>query len=296
MKIIRLVVLDLSFVILAAWPNPLWALESRLSAAVAVVSNGPAIEQFLQKPGGGYVQAYVRFDSNMPDDVIMAIDQEFLEGVSKPLYFAGGDWMAFVGVQRSGAIWIAAGSAATTNGVPSMARNWQIMNLGTRLQPNVWYLLRIEADFGKRHFKSFAIAGPGINMKLDLSAYPLDYPNYMPFSARAMIYVVAAMRSVNMMKDAGTPIAYFDDVQGGAFWSNGMDRPVFANGFEQQATVTAQPPASPVIDLNGYVQGQWYLERAESLFTIQHVPFTHSGSAVGVHSGSAVGVADARLN
>lgn len=133
MKIVRLVVLVLSFVILAAWPNPLWARQSRLSAAVAIVSKGPGIEQFLQKPGGSYVQAYARFRSDMPDDVIMALDQEFLEGVSNPLYVSGGDWMAFVGIQRSGAVWIAAGTAATMIGVPSKARNWQIMNLGTRL-------------------------------------------------------------------------------------------------------------------------------------------------------------------
>ena len=160
--------------------RPSTALQSRLSMAVAAVSSvspaapgshSPAIAQtttssiapFLQKPGAGYVQAYVRFGSDMPDDVIMTLDQEYIDGVSSPFFLLGGDWMALVGVQRSGLLWVAAGTDATMHGIPSSTRNWQIKSLGTRLQPNVWYLLRTEADFGSLHFKRFTITGPGIN-------------------------------------------------------------------------------------------------------------------------------------
>jgi hypothetical protein len=53
----------------------------------------------LQNPGAGYVQAYVRFASDMPDDVIMTLDQEFIDGVISPFHISGGDWMALVDVQ-----------------------------------------------------------------------------------------------------------------------------------------------------------------------------------------------------
>src|SRR5215469_4621669 len=108
--------------------------QSRLSAAVTFLYRGTAIQQFLQQPGVGYMQAYVMFGDGMPDDVIMAIDQEFIDGVSNPLYVSGGDWMSYVGVQRSGALWVSAGSDGTMAG-SSSTPNWQIFDLQYRLHP-----------------------------------------------------------------------------------------------------------------------------------------------------------------
>jgi hypothetical protein len=282
----NLLLFIVSILVVMAWSGQSSARQSRLSMAVAEVSSGPNVAPFLQNPGAGYVQAYVRFASDMPDDVIMTLDQEFIDGVISPFHISGGDWMGLVGVQRSGLLWVAAGTSATMHGIPSTARNWQIKSLGTRLQPNVWYLLRTQADFRSLHFKSFTISGPGINKTVDLSSYALDYPNYMPFNSRMMTYYVGAMRSANMATQIGTPVAYFDDVSGGTFWPNGSDHPLFANGFEWQSAVSAQPLTPLPIQVGGYLQGLWYLERAESLFTIQHVPFAHSGSAVGVAKAS----------
>jgi hypothetical protein len=284
----KFLLLIVSIFLLFAWPSRLWALQSRLSMAVAEVSTGTEVLSFLQKPGAGYVQTFVRFGADMPDDVIMTLDQEFIDGVSSPFYVSGGDWMALVGVQRSGLLWVAAGTDATMHGIPSTARNWQIKSLGTRLQPNVGYLLRIVADFGSRHFNRFTISGPGINKTVDLSNYTLDYPNYMPFNSRMMTYYVGAMRSASMATQTGTPVAYFDDVSGGTFWPNGSDHQLFVSGFETQSAVTAQPLTPVPMKVSSYIQGQWYLERAESLFTIQKVSFGHSGPSVGV--------ANARLN
>jgi hypothetical protein len=78
----------------------------------------------------------------------------------------------------------------------------------------------------------------------------------------------------------------YDDVSGGTFWPDGSDHQLFANGFETQSAVAAQPILSLPISVGGYAQGKWYLERAESLFTIQKVPFAHSGSSVGVANAS----------
>ncbi len=270
------------------WPGPLWALQSRLSMAVAEVSSGTDVQQFLQNPGLSYVQAYVCFASDFPNDVLINIDQEFLDGVNNPRYVSGGDWMAFVGVQRTGAVWVAAGGLGTMLGWPDSNPNWQVFNLGAQLQPNNWYLLRLVADYSTRHFKSFTVVGPGINKTIDLSALFLDYPNYNPFDNRAMTYYAGNARSANTAAGSGAPVVYIDDVSGGTFWPNGTDRPLFSNGFESQSVVGPQPVSGPPIRIGNYVQGMWYLERPESLITIQQAPFARSGSYVGV--------ANARLN
>jgi len=258
------------------------ARESRLSSAVAFVSEPAAVREFLDQPGVGYVQAYFRFGPDFPDDVIVAIDQEFLDGIDNPLYLPGGDWMAFAGVQRTGAVWVGAGSDHALAGSASRNRDWKIYDLKTPLEPDVWYRMRVEADFGARRFKNFTIEGPGLKQSLDLSTHPLDYPNYMPFNSRSMTYFVAAMRGRSMMKRQGTPIVYFDDVEGGITSEGGKVQRIFFDSFENQSELTAQPLTFPVIKLESYQQKKWYFERPESIFRIEHVNFAHSGTAVGV--------------
>lgn len=256
--------------------------DSRLSAAVAIVSDGVVAQAFLQKPGPGYVQAYARFEADLPDDVLFGIDHEFIEGVGKPLWVSGGDWMSCVVIQRTGAVWVATGTAETMKGKPSGERSWKILDLGAKLQPNAWYLLRCEADFGARQFRRFSVKGPGVDKSFDLSGLSLDYPNMIPFSDRAMSYYVAAMRGRGMAKGSGKPVVYFDDVEGGSIGPDGRDRKLFASGFEEGQPIGAQPVTSPVIKLNGYRQGRWYLERDESIFHAERRPFARSGSFVGI--------------
>ncbi|MER3458486.1 MAG: hypothetical protein C4309_07535 [Chloroflexota bacterium] len=257
--------------------------DSRLSSAVAVVSKGPAIEPFLGQPGPSFVQAYVRFDSDLPDDVIFGIDQEFLDGVARPFHLKGGDWMAFIGLQRTGAVWIATGTDETMAGKPSKDRVWKIRDLRQRLQPNTWYRLRTEADFGTRHFRTFTIEGARLSKSFDLSQEKLDYPNYMPFSDRAMTFYVFAMRGRSLMTPgapAGKPVVYFDYVSGGPI-SVSSDVVAFQSSFEEQQPIGGQPVTSPIIDLEKYQQGRWYLERDEAIFDVQVVPWARTGSHVG---------------
>jgi hypothetical protein len=268
--------------VIVACVKTLWAQQSRLSGAVALVRQSAGAQAFLAKPGVGYIQAYFRFGTDMPDDVIIAIDEEMQEGVTQPLHYAGADWMALVGVQRAGGVWVTAGTDATMKGTPSTARNWKIYDLKTRLQSDTWYRMRIEADFGNRHFRSFSIDGGDLSRTIDLSQLTLDYPNYMPFSAASLSYFVVAMRSRDMMHRRGTPLVYFDDVEGGSIAPDGTEQRLFSDGFETQESVTSQPLSAPVINLDVYRDGRWFLERDESRFTIQKVPFAHSGSAVGV--------------
>lgn len=258
------------------------ARQARLSGGVAFPPDSPAHKSFVARPGVGYVDAYMRFGPDLADDVIIFVDQELLEGVAQPHWVKGGDWMAFVGVQRTGAVWVGGGTDRTMRGEPSRERKWVIHDLEQRLEPDVWYRLRVVADFGTRKFVSFAIQGGKLDRTVDISSVPLDYPNYMPFDRASMIYIVGAMRGRSMMKREGTPVVYFDDVEGGIVRSDGSTQRLFFNDFESQAAVRAQPITLPSISLDKYRLGDWYLERDESIFRIQEAPFARSGKRVGV--------------
>lgn len=283
-------VVSLIFVAITVGTMVAIAGDSRLSCAVALVFQGAEIEAFLKAPDTSYVQTYFRFGEELADDVIFGVDQEFIEGVdsrSKPHFIKGGDWMAFVGLQRTGAVWIATGTDATMAGKPSKDRTWKILQMGTRLKPDTWYRMRCYANFRNRHFERLEIEGPGIEKSFDLSSYGLDYPNYMPFDGRAMSYYVFAMRGRSMMKSEGVPVVFFDDVEGGVKTDGKFVR-VFFNDFEAQKTVGAQPVTLPVIKLGGYEQGKLYLERDQSRIRVEQRSFAKSGKFVGA--------ADASLN
>jgi hypothetical protein len=100
-----------------------------------------------------------------------------------------------------------------------------------------------------------------------------------------MTYYAGNARSASTASGSGAPIVYID-VSGGTILPNGTDYPLFSNGFESQSVVGPQPLSGPPILIENYVQGQWYLERSESLFTIQQEPFARSGSYVGVANAS----------
>lgn len=255
--------------------------DAQLSAVVALVSKGPSVEKFLEAPGTSFIEANFYIPDGLAEDVIFGVDQELIEGVDRPLYIKGGDWMGLVGLQRSGNVWIAAGTHETMQGKPSQDRAWKIESLGQPLKPNTWYQIRCESDFGKRSFKSMQVKGPGLNKSLTLDHFKLDYPNYMPFDARSMSYYVFAMRGRSMMKTRGTPLVYFDDVKGGVE-SNGKSTVIFQSSFEDQAVAETQPVTLPVIKLAKYRQNHFYLEREESKFRIERAPFALSGKCVGV--------------
>lgn len=280
----RLLRYVLPFAVLGVLALSAWSKQSsRLSAAAVFPTPGAAHDAFLTRPGLAYVQAYVRFGSALGDDVIMFVDQELIEGTTKPHWISGGDWMALVGVQRTGVIWIGGGSAETMQGKPSSNRKWELVHLGQRLEPDTWYRLRVVADFARRCFHSFNIQGGTIDRTVDISHNTLDYPNLMPFDRASMIYIVGAMRSASMMKEAGVPLVYIDDVEAGIVRPDGSRQAWFADSFEGQTKIGPQPPiAAKTIRLEHYKPGEWYLERPEALFRIEAQPFAHSGERVGV--------------
>lgn len=255
--------------------------EARLSAAVAVVHRGAEIESFLKRPGVSVIEAWTRFPPEMGDDAFFGIDQEFIDGVDDPHHVSGGDWMAAIALLRGGSVWVATGSEEKLAGKPSDEKKWEILQLGQQLQPNTWYRLRSEVDFGSRRYISFTIEGPGLRKTLDLSPYCVDYPNHIPMNRRAMTYFVFTMRSRKMMK-AGEGRAFFDDVTGSVRDPSGKLKPVFQDGFEGTVSFADQPITLPVIDLNKYRQGQWYKERPEAILSAISAPFARTGSKVGV--------------
>lgn len=256
--------------------------EAQLSAAVILTNKGKAVEAFLQKPTISYVQSYFRFDDKLGEDVIMGVDQEFVEGTDDPLYVKGGDWMAIVGIQRTGLIWIGGGTEETMKGNPSSGRNWQFLKLDSELKPNTWYRIHTEADFSTRRFKSFTIEGPGLKKTYNISHVLVDYPNMLPFDERIMTYFVYSIRVKQLMKGEGHAQVYFDDVEGGVMKPDGTLVPVYKNSFEDQTEVTKQPITLPKIKVSGYKQAHWYLERDESVFRIEEAAFARTGKKVGV--------------
>ncbi len=251
--------------------------DTRLSGAVGFAEDA----RFLADPGPAYVEAYVRFGPDLPADVIMFVDQELLEGVSNYRWVKGGDWMAFVGFQRDGTVWVGGGSDAALAGTPSQERSWKLFELGQELLPDTWYRVRVTADFASRRFLEFEIEGGGLARRLDLSGIPLDYPNYLPFDRGSMIYLVGAVRARKWATQSGRPLVFFGDVTGVV--SDGTnEREIFRNGFEGQTEVGPQPVTLPVVKLDNYTMGWWYQENEASLFRIERRPFARSGAAVGV--------------
>lgn len=266
-----------------------YATAARLNAAVAVVSQGPVMEAYLAKPGVSFVETWFRFEDDLKDDVLFGVDQEFIEGVDKPCFVKGGDWMAAICLQRPGNVWVSVGTENSMRGQPEGSRNWKILNLGCALKPNIWYHMKCYVDFGTRHFKSLTVDGPGLNKTFDISAYTVDYPNYMPFDKRCMSYYALGIRSRSMMKERGKPLVFFDDLRGGVVEpvtgaASGAQREtiVFSTDFENQKTMLEQPLTLPVIKLGNYREGALYYERKESRFAFADYAKAHSGRRVGV--------------
>jgi hypothetical protein len=261
-----------------------WATAARLSSAVAIVSKGTAISNFLAKPGPSFVEAYFRFEPELADDVVFGLDQELIEGINNPYYVKGADWMALVGLQRPGNLWVATGTQQSEQGSPNSEseRTWKILSVGQTLKPKQWYRIKCIADFATRKFKSFEIEGASLKKTVDLSNLRVEYPNYMPFDGRAMTYYVYAMRSRSMMKTRGKPIVQFDDLRGGYLTQDGREVQTYFCDFEKQNTVGNQPVTLPVIQLDKYEQGRLYLEREQAHFRIEANQYAHSGRQVGV--------------
>lgn len=265
---------------------------TRLSGIVAFTPKSEAFTPWLDSLSGNtYMQAWVRFPAVTGDDVIFGVDQEFTDGLRKPHFFAGGDWMGFVGLQRTGNVWVGGGTEDTMAGKPSKERNWKILTLPRPLEPDTWYKIRSVVDFESRRYVSFEISGGGINHKFDLTDTFLDYPNYMPFSGRSLTNYVLVMRGDSLMKDTGAhgeAIAYFDEVEAGLAGERG-DIPFYKDGFETQADAVPQQALKvegETIMLSSYKPGKWYLEQEKARCRSLESAIARSGGRVAMCDGT----------
>ncbi len=241
-------------------------LESRLSATVALVHSAAEVQAFLQQPGTGYVEAYFNFPATLADDVWFGIDQELIEGVDSPRTFEGADWMGLIAVNRNGQLGTPIGSAASHAGAPDDAMDWEIQDLGVTLQPDTWYRLRGEVDFGTRTFTGMSLQGPDVDVSVDLSGLLLSYPNYAPFDRPFMTYYVFSLRA-RQFAGPGSTIVFFDDVQGSIETADG-EVVVFRDGFESQSSFVDIPISLPVIPLADITEFLWYKEREEAVLGV----------------------------
>lgn len=258
--------------------------KGRLSGTVLFVHSSPTVQNWLEEPKKSFVQAYFMFPTDFAEDIIFGIDQEFIEGVDDPIHFPGADWMALVGLTRTGMLNIPIGTEDSLNGTPSDASVWKNIDLGIELQSNTWYLMRETADFQSRRFESFTLRGPDINITIDLSEYYVDYPNYIPIDNRSLTYYVYAIRISPYVQPGSTSI-YFDDMTAGIEISDGYEI-ILSEGFELQSEIPDLPITLPVTSLSDFQELYWYKENEDA--KVQIVKDT-------VHSGECACLCNATL-
>ncbi len=240
-------------------------IDGRLSAVVAFVFSSGEMQQWLQEPGLAYVQAKFKIPEDLADDVMFGVDHEFIEGVENPIHFEGADWMALAGVTRNGVLWLPVGTQEALQGKPSDAGVWEYVDLGVSIRPDVWYTMRLEADFGSLRFHRFSLTGPGVDVGIELDEHYVDYPNYINYDKPSLTFYVYALRSSEWAAgNTGSTTVVFDDVEGGIQTSAGWQT-VFSNGFESQTEYGNVPWQLPVSPLSGVTEFLWYLENEDAL-------------------------------
>lgn len=258
-------------------------LPGRLSSTVSFIYSGPQISKWLQSPERAFIEAWVYFEEDLSDTTIFGIDMEFLEGSVDPIRFDGADWMALVGLQRNGTVWVAGGLPEALEGNPSSDRTWQFKELGTSLSPNTWYKLRTEADFEKLEFISFSVSGPGVDKTIDLSGVQLDYPNKMSFTGRSLTHYVWTIdgTAIGGSKDRSSS-AYFDDISYGVY-IDGSPVTLHTDDVESFSESFDELPLKfdgGKIVLDNFDESIWYQERGEALTRPIKKGFARSGNTV----------------
>ena len=247
------------------------SLDFITSAAVAFAYDGPELGTFFQNPDRAYVSGYLFFEPDLAEDIIFGLDIEWFEGVENPIHFEGADWMALAGFQRNGIFWFRRGSPENLTGTPTIEERWEIRDIGQELAPNTWYRMTTVADFGKREFVSVTLTGGDIDIEIDLTGFPLDYPNYIPFDKPSLTYYTFALRSREFAEgNPGVTEVYFDDLEIGLL-SPTSSSVVFSNGFESQNQIGEIPLELPVSPMDMITENFWYFENDKAKVTITEI-------------------------
>lgn len=241
------------------------------SAGVAFSYSGDHQQDFFKNPNRGYVSGYFYFEEDLANDIIFGLDMEWLEGVDDPVNFEGGDWMSLAGFTREGILWFPIGSPENLEGEPTDTEIWESRDLGELLKPETWYKMTITSDFGAREFQSVELQGGGLDTLIDLSGFPLEYPNFVPFDNPSLTFYMFALRSKEFApKNHGGFSVFFDDIKGG-IWINGNWEVVFSNGFESQNQILDIPFTLPVSPRAIVQENFWYFENEHAKINITDI-------------------------
>jgi len=246
-------------------------METINSAGVAFSYTGELQQAFFNDPGRGYISGYFYFEDDLADDIIFGLDMEWMEGVENPVHFEGADWMSLAGFTREGILFFPIGSPENLEGVPTNTDTWEVRDIGTPLQPQTWYKMTIISDFGKREFESVQLQGGEIDTLIDISGFPLEYPNFIPFDKPSLTFYTFALRGREFApENPGGYSVFFDDIEGGIWNENGFET-TFSNGFESQTQIQDVPFTLPVSPLEDVLENVWYFENDDAKIRITDI-------------------------
>jgi len=214
-----------------------------LSAALVNIpsDSSPELGEWFNHPRRACMEAWFYFPEGLAPDVALVVDIESREGGEKYNYntLPRAAWMFLVYFYPSGKGHVFSGSETNIRGIGVTARenlrdiDHYFFDIGTVLQPNTWYKLGLEVDFGKLKFVGFSVEGKGVKKHVDLSKYNVSLPLRVPVPLPIQIieYYVGADKPGCQ---PGRTVVYVDDVIGKIETPEGY-KTIFEDGFEKQS-------------------------------------------------------------
>lgn len=246
----------------------------RLSAVISVLYSTPEAKEWLSNPEKAYIEAYFIFPPDLAEDVLFGPSLEFWEGKESYIYGSSLAWMATAFISRSGLLVINSGGKDYRQGSTGILTN-------ITLQPNTWYKLSEDLDFGQRKYTSFNVSGAGIDKTIDLSLYDIcisDESLKGTFPGPALTFYTGAGKI--SLKEGGN-VVYSDNVETRIEASGGY-KAVLKDGFESQNELLGwdfnndgkidQTDVSLASNLTSWNEGLWYKEHPTSLTSIVTEP------------------------
>ncbi len=235
---------------------------TNFASVMRVTTLGVEVATWIAAPGLSYMEAYVRFAPDLPEDQIFGIDQEYVEGIVDPLRYSGADWMGILAVDRNGMLHVTVGTDEEIAGSPATQSLSEAFDLGVTLQPDVWYRLSSVVDFGKLEFVSFTLTGPGVDVTIDLGGRNVSYTEHLPTDVPGITSFLWTARtpSGSTSLSEGLALVFFDDfrrgieVDGQVVW-------IQADSFESADPALVQPDRDSTLLLSTYDPNRWYYER-----------------------------------
>jgi len=256
--------------------------QGRMSAVVRMLYFGTEVKEWLASPKKAYIEAYFLFPPDLAGDILFGLDLEFWEGKENYIYGSSLAWMGSAFISRSGLLGINFRGKDYYQGGVGIFTN-------VTLEPNVWYKLYEELDFGKRKYVEFGAYGPGVDMSIDLRQYDICISNESltgTFPGPSLTFYTGAGKISN--KEGGN-VVYSDNVKARIEISSGYET-VLKDGFERQNELIGwdfnkdgkidEKDVSLASNVTNWQEGVWYNEHPTSLTSIVTEPVYEGSHAV----------------